>query len=165
MTNVTIAGRTGTLVLAADTNIPAFLMTGIVFSSVFNVVGSSGGLAGITGHGINVGSATSTGASLVYWFQFQFNSTISVINVSTVNSTAKPITGYYTTLWQNGKHLASCFSPCSFAVNNGQTYQVAVSDYGSEHFTHWQDGSTNSFYTVNVPSASTTIPLTAAYTP
>lgn len=169
MTNVTIAGRTGTLVLRADTNIPAFTST-VVFSSVFNVVSGSGGLTGITGHGINVGSATSTGASLVYWFQFQFNNAVSVINVSTVNSTAKPITGSYTTLWQNGQHdhlelLASCFSPCSFAVNNGQSYQVSVSDFGSEHFSHWTDGTLNRLHSVHIPRSSTTIPLTAVYTP
>ena len=73
--------------------------------------------------------------------------------------------GYYTTLWQNGNQLASCFSPCQFAVNNGQTYQIAVADYGSEYFAHWQDGSTSRFYTVNVPSTSTAISLTATYNP
>ena len=29
------------------------------------------------------------------------------------------------TLWQNGVQLQSCFSPCSFMVNSGQTYQMS----------------------------------------
>lgn len=89
----------------------------------------------------------------------------SVISVSTVNSAGSPLTGFYTTLWQNGVQLQSCFSPCSFTVNNGQTYQIAVADYGGEAFSHWSDGTTSRLITVNVPSSSTTIPLTAVYSP
>jgi hypothetical protein len=123
----------------------------------------AGGLSGIQSEG---NQSTAAGSTITtYSLLVKFNNTISVIDTLTINSTAKPITGYYTTLWQNGNQLASCFSPCQFAVNNGQTYQIAVADYGSEYFAHWQDGSTNRFYTVNVPSASTTIPLTATYNP
>ena len=89
----------------------------------------------------------------------------STVSVSTVNSAGSPITGYYTTLWQNGAQLQSCFSPCSFTLGNGQTYQVAVADYGAEVFNHWNDGTTSRFYTVSVPTTSTTIPLKAFYSP
>ena len=89
----------------------------------------------------------------------------SLINVTTVNSQGVPITGYYTTLWQNGNQLQSCFSPCGFSVNNGQTYSVAVADYNGVLFNHWSDGSTTRLYTVPVGNNSTTINLIAYYTP
>jgi len=90
-------------------------------------------------------------------------STSSVISVSIVIAPSTPTTGYYATLWQNGVMLQSCFSTCFFTVSNGQTYQVAVSEFGTHSFSHWGDGSTNRFITVNVASASTTIDLTAVY--
>lgn len=93
------------------------------------------------------------------------SSTTSVITVSTVNGYGSTINGYYTSLWQNGAQVSSCFSTCSFTVNNGQTYQVYASSYGSETFNHWaNDGSTGA-ETVSVPSSSTTMSLTAVYSP
>src|SRR2546427_1141892 len=89
----------------------------------------------------------------------------SQISVSTVNSAGAPINGYYTTLWQNGVMLQWCYSPCSFVVSNGQTYQVAVADYGGETFSHWSDGITNIFHTVTLGSISITFSLTAVYPP
>jgi len=71
----------------------------------------------------------------------------------------------FTTLWQNGVQIASCFSPCGFTVTNGQTYQVAVADFGMETFSHWSDGTTTRFHTVSVPALTTTITLTAVYSP
>jgi hypothetical protein len=92
-------------------------------------------------------------------------STTSTINISTVNSGGTQISGYYITLWQNGVPLQSCFSACSFTVNNGQTYQLAAASYGSETFDHWQNDGSTGFETVNVPSTSTTTSLTAVYNP
>jgi hypothetical protein len=86
----------------------------------------------------------------------------SVISVSAVTANT-PTAGYYATLWQNGVMLQSCFTACSFTVSNGQTYQVAVSDFGAHSFNHWGDGSTNRFTTVTVGSTSTTVSLTAVY--
>ena len=89
----------------------------------------------------------------------------STIGVSTVDSAGAAITGYYIGLWQGGAQVQSCFSPCSFTVNDGQTYQVLADSYGPETFQHWQnDGATGS-ETVNVPSASTTISLKGVYAP
>jgi hypothetical protein len=95
----------------------------------------------------------------------------STINVLTVKGDFTPplanVNGFYTTLWQNGVQVQSCFSPCSFAVSDGQTYQVAVSDYDGYRFLSWNDGSTNRFETVNVPSnpSNSTIDLMASYDP
>lgn len=89
----------------------------------------------------------------------------SKISVKTVNSVGDEITGYYTTLWQGGTMLQSCWSPCAFFVNNGATYQVAVADYGEETFVMWSDGTLDRFHTVETGSSSTTISLTAIYSP
>jgi len=84
----------------------------------------------------------------------------NTLTVNTVNAVGSPINGYYTTLWQNGVEIKSSFSPASFTLNNGQTYQVAVSDYGQYFFDRWEDGSTNRQKTVIGGQATT---LTAFY--
>ena len=89
----------------------------------------------------------------------------STISVSTVNSAGSPITGYYIALFQGGSQIKSCFSQCSFTVNNGQTYKVVADSYGSETFNHWQNDGSTGAETVNVPSTTSTIPLTAVYSP
>jgi hypothetical protein len=89
----------------------------------------------------------------------------STISLSTVNSAGATISGYYSTLWQNGVQLQSCFSQCSFTVNNGQTYQVEVSGYGSESFSHWSDGTATAFHTIATSSSGGTISLTAVLNP
>jgi hypothetical protein len=93
------------------------------------------------------------------------SSSTSTIQVSTVNSMGTAITGYYITLWQSGAQIASCFSACSFTVNGGLTYQVEASSYGSESFSHWQNDGATGRETVNVPTMTTTISLTAVYSP
>jgi hypothetical protein len=90
-------------------------------------------------------------------------STSSTVNVRAVDESGNPITGLYTTLWQNGVLLQSCFAPCALTVSNGQTYQVAVSDFMNHSFVHWTDNTTNRFYTVAFGSSSTEIALTAVY--
>jgi len=89
--------------------------------------------------------------------------TSSSISVNAVDSSGNAITGLYTTLWQNGVLMQSCFAPCTLTVSNGQTYQVAVSDFAGHAFSHWTDTTTNRFNTVTVGAASTTIALTAVY--
>jgi hypothetical protein len=61
--------------------------------------------------------------------------------VKTVDSAGSSITGYYATLSQNEVEVQTAFSPASFTLNSGETYQVEVSDYGSNVFDHWEDGS------------------------
>ena len=88
----------------------------------------------------------------------------STVTVSAVNLAGSQITGYYTTLWQNGAPGQELLLPCSFTVTNGQTYQVMAASYGSETFNHWlNDGSTGP---ETVKSSTTTIiRLTAVYSP
>ncbi|SRR5579885_315277 len=84
------------------------------------------------------------------------------VTVTSTDQNGNPITGYYTTLWQNGQQLQSGFSPASFTLNSGQTYEVAVADYGSYVFDHWSDGTTNRLHTITA-QPGTLINLTAVY--
>jgi hypothetical protein len=87
----------------------------------------------------------------------------STISVSTVNTWGGTMWGYYVTLWQNGNMLGSCFSPCSFSVSPGLSYQVAVADYGSSSFSQWSDGTWSRFYWTSAPGSGGTTTLTAVY--
>jgi hypothetical protein len=84
----------------------------------------------------------------------------STLTVKTVNAAGSSISGYYTTLWQNGVIIKTAFSPASFTLNSGQTYQIAVADYGDYVFDHWNDGSTSRQKTINGGQITT---LTAYY--
>ncbi len=108
---------------------------------------------------------TASSSPVTFTAVYDCTSPTSTITVTTVNGSGSTITGYYITLWQGGNQVNSCFSTCSFTVNNGQTYQVEAASYGSEHFSHWQNDGATGRETVNVPSASTTISLTAVYSP
>ena len=90
--------------------------------------------------------------------------TSSTISINAIDTSGDAVTGGYTTLWQNGVLLQSCFGPCTFTVSNGQSYQVQVADFGNNVFSHWTDGTATRSYTVNVGSTSATIDLTAVYT-
>jgi hypothetical protein len=90
--------------------------------------------------------------------------TSSLVSVSATDTSGNALTGLYTTLWQNGALIQSCFGPCSLTVNNGQSYQVLVADFGNYAFSHWTDGTATRSYTVTVGSTSATIDLTAVYT-
>ena len=82
------------------------------------------------------------------------------ISVTTVDSSGNQIYGYYTTLSQNGNVIQTAFSPAEFTVNSGETYQVAVADYGQYAFDHWSDGSYDRFHNAEAGES-----LTAVYIP
>jgi len=87
---------------------------------------------------------------------------ISKLTVNTHDTTGTTITGYYTVLYQNGNQIATGFSPATFTLNNGQTYQVAVADYGKYVFDHWSDGTTARLHGVSTGTGTTTS-LVAVY--
>lgn len=85
---------------------------------------------------------------------------ISVINtvtkttseavVITVDTSSHSVTGFWTTLSQNGVTINSGYSHIDFSVNNSQKYTLTVSSY-SRVFDHWQDtGSTNPTRTISI---------------
>jgi hypothetical protein len=90
--------------------------------------------------------------------------TSSNISVNAVDTSGNAVTGLYTTLWQNGALLQSCFGPCTLTVSNGQTYQVMVENFGNYVFSNWTDGTTAAAHTVTIGSTSTTVDLTAVFT-
>jgi len=91
-------------------------------------------------------------------------STQSVTSQLTVNSqdnNGNPITGYFTTLSQNGNQIAMGFTPAIFTLNDSQTYTVQVGSFGNFMFDHWLDtGSANVTRDVSITSNST---ITAVY--
>ncbi len=87
----------------------------------------------------------------------------ATITVTTVDPSGSPINGYYTTLWQNGKQIESGYSPASFSVTSGNSYQVSVADYGSFRFDHWSDGTTSRLHDVAAGSSGSTTHLEAVY--
>ncbi|MGA2663388.1 MAG: hypothetical protein ABSF83_00385 [Nitrososphaerales archaeon] len=90
----------------------------------------------------------------------------STVTVSTVDLRSALIYGYHVSLWHDGEQVGSCFSTCSFTVNDGQTYQVEAASYGAETFSHWQNDGATGRETVDVPGSGTvTISLTAVYSP
>lgn len=88
--------------------------------------------------------------------------TQSQIKVTTELADGTQVAGLYTAIFQNGNQIQSGFSPYSFIVSNGETFQVAVADYGSYHFSHWSNGSTNRFISVTTGS-NTVTDLVAVY--
>jgi hypothetical protein len=64
--------------------------------------------------------------------------------------------------------VQSCFSPCTFDVQNGQTYRVIVDNFAQYTFVHWSDGTDNAlpwggWHNVTVPGATSALSLTAIY--
>ena len=66
----------------------------------------------------------------------------------------------WTTISSGGSVVRSGLSPLTFVGTTGATYSVAVSDYGSIFFDHWENGSTARTRTL-VLNADTTV--TASY--
>jgi hypothetical protein len=71
------------------------------------------------------------------------------------------LTGFWTTLAQNGQTIGTGFTPVTFTLSSGQQYTTTVSGYGLWRFDHWLDnGSTNPSRVVSIASDTT---LTAVY--
>src|SRR5271155_1972554 len=86
----------------------------------------------------------------------------SLISVSAVNSSGGAITGFYSTLWENGFMVAQAYSPASFVVNNNVTYQVTISNFGSNTFVGWRGASNDTFDSVTTGTGTSTS-LVAVY--
>jgi hypothetical protein len=94
--------------------------------------------------------------------------TTSSLAVNTQASDGSTISGLYTTLWQGTNMIQSCFSPCTFNVQNGQTYKVLVDNFAQYKFNHWSDGTDNAspwggWHDVTVPGTTSALSLTAIY--
>jgi glucose/arabinose dehydrogenase/PKD repeat protein len=64
------------------------------------------------------------------------------LTINSVNMVGNPLPGYYTTIHQGSTLLQSGFTTMTFTGTAGVTYTVAVQDYASVVFDHWDTGST-----------------------
>ena len=98
----------------------------------------------------------------------------STLRVVAQQPNGTSLVGYAAQLLQVGALQMStfhnCYTPCTFTVDNGQTYQVEVDDYGVESFSHWSDDkgylySWGGLYPITMPggNGSTVVTLTAVY--
>jgi len=86
--------------------------------------------------------ATDTTYTATYTLDVATPPGTSEIIVHTVHSSGE-IFGYFTVLSQGGVLQDTGFSAATFTVNNGETYNVEVQDFGDFKFVKWQDtGST-----------------------
>lgn len=80
---------------------------------------------------------------------------ICTITVVTENSSGEEIAGYWTVFYQDGTRLQTGFSPDTFDVACGETYEVKVRGFDDMLFDHWEDGNTNDRRTFSVNSDTT----------
>ena len=66
------------------------------------------------------------------------------------------------TLWHNGVLVGVTYTPSSFEAEDGSFYYVAASNFGGYTFSHWSNGSTDTFIPISVGAG--TYSLEAVYT-
>jgi hypothetical protein len=91
----------------------------------------------------------------------------SSIAVSSIDTGGVTIMGMYTTLQQSGTTTSTTgFTPIKFATTSGQTYNIAVSDYGANYFDHWHNVSTGqniATRVITITASGGPLQLTAVY--
>ncbi len=66
------------------------------------------------------------------------------LSVRSADLEGNTISGYYTVIQNSNETTVSTgFTPVNYLGTAGQTYLVAISDYGDATFDHWEDGSTD----------------------
>jgi glucose/arabinose dehydrogenase len=72
------------------------------------------------------------------------------LTVTSADLSGSTISGYYTTVTSGGGTVSTGFTPYTFTGSPSATYTVAVSDYGSFVFDHWDNGSTSRTRTITL---------------
>jgi YVTN family beta-propeller protein len=86
----------------------------------------------------------------------------SRVSVDSENTYGSTITGYRTVIYvANGTILAKGFTPNSFTVTVGQTYEARAESYGSCNFVRWSNGVTSDPQSFTATSSAVT--FTAVY--
>lgn len=83
------------------------------------------------------------------------------VTVSAVDSSGSPVTGLAVTIWQDGVLYAVSYTPANIDLTTGTTYLIAAAGYGNYTFSHWNTGSTNTYYQFTPQGA--TLSLVATY--
>ena len=91
------------------------------------------------------GSLDSSPATVSITVANTVSKTTSDAVVITVNPQGRSVTGFWTTLVQNGNEINGDYTHLAFSVNNGQQYVISPTpSFGNSVFDHWQDnGSKN----------------------
>lgn len=82
------------------------------------------------------------------------------LTVKSVDMQNNPVAGLYTTIRSGSTVVKTGYTPLAFAGNQGTSYTVAVADYGSYAFDHWENGSTSRTRTMTLNSDAT---MSASY--
>jgi hypothetical protein len=90
-------------------------------------------------------------------------STSATLTVQSQTVDGSSVNGLWTVLSSSGNSLATGFTPMSYSVTVGTTYQISAADYGNYIFDHWDDGSASR--TRGITASQTTTTLTAYYRP
>jgi hypothetical protein len=89
-----------------------------------------------------------------------FLATTTPLVVQTVDTTGKAVDGLFATVSSGGNVVAEGFTPFTFLGTTGGQYTVTISNYESQIFSHWQDGSTNPSQSVTLTKPTT---ITASF--
>ena len=88
----------------------------------------------------NDGTQDSSPATVSITVANTASKTTSDAVVITVNPQGRSVTGFWTTLFQNGNQVNADYTHLAFNVNNGQQYVINASpSFGNSVFDHWQD--------------------------
>lgn len=87
--------------------------------------------------------------------------TTSKLIVNSQDNNGNSITGFFTTISQNGNQISTGFTPTEFILNNDQSYTVNVAGFDKYVFDHWSD--TGSTVAARNISISTDTMITAVY--
>jgi plastocyanin len=89
------------------------------------------------------------------------------LTIATQDASGNAIAGLFQVEIQNGTTITDVgFSPVTFSLASGHTYQIMADDYGQYTFSHWADtGSTNRLRTVSITSATQLVAVYNVGTP
>jgi len=115
-------------------------------SSSGTVVSSTQGAVSLYGGDVYSSSGSTTGGSVS-------------VTIKTETLSGKALTGLYTTVTNSsGDVVSDGYSPLTYSgAVSGQAYTTCVSNYGSDTFKHWGNGSTNSCITETLTKNTTLI--------
>lgn len=77
------------------------------------------------------------------------------LTIRTTNSLGEETSGYWTVLFENDVEVKNGFSPETFIINSGETYQILMGNFVGRSFDHWDDGSTENPRSFSITSDET----------
>src|SRR5690348_6859430 len=78
----------------------------------------------------------------------------SAVTIYSQTQAGSEINGMYVALEQNGYIVATGFTPITWYLNTGQTYQILADNYGQYTFSYWNTGDGSDPTTITAPYGS-----------